>query len=95
MRNIEFLPNRIYAEHMHSGAIATFVLMTVAEQGLYDYECDPNSGVLRITAKAEFTRDELNYLCTLSPNAKSRKSGAAILIQLIVANAVARAGLSK
>lgn len=51
MRSVKPLLNRIYAEHVHSGAIATPVLKTVAEQGLYDYECDPNSGVLRITAK--------------------------------------------
>lgn len=95
MRNVKFLLNRIYAEHTHIGAIATLVLMTVAEQGLYDYECDPNSGVLRITAKAELTHGELNYLCMLSPNTKPRKGVAANIIHHIVANAVARAGLSK
>lgn len=52
MRNVKFLLNRIYAEQVHSGAIAPLVLMTVAEQGLYDYECDPDSEALRITAKA-------------------------------------------
>lgn len=57
MRNVNLLLNRIYAEHMHSAAItdrtiAALVLMTAAEQGLYDYECEPNSGVLRIVAKA-------------------------------------------
>lgn len=49
MRNVKFLLNHIYAEHVHSGAL---VLMTVVEQALYGYECDPDSGVLRITAKA-------------------------------------------
>lgn len=52
MRKVKFLLNRIYAEHVHSGAIATRVLMPVAEHGLYGYECNPNSGVLRITTKS-------------------------------------------
>ena len=95
MRNVKLLLNRIYAEHMHSAAIAALVLMTVAEQGLYDYECDPNSGVLRITAKAELTRDELNYLCILSPSIKPRKGAVGSIIHYIVAKAVARTELSK
>lgn len=52
MRNVKLLLNRVYAEHVHSAAITALVLMSVAEQGLYGYECDPNSGALRITAKA-------------------------------------------
>lgn len=52
MSIVKLLLNHIYAEHMHSAAITDLVLMSVAEQALYDYECDPNSGVLRITAKA-------------------------------------------
>ena len=95
MMNVKRLLNRIYAEPVHSGAIAALVLTTIAEQGLYDYERNSDSGVLRITAHAELTRDELNYLCMLSPNAKHRKGVVATIIHHIVAGAVARAGLSK
>ena len=100
MRNVKLLLNRIYAEHMHSAAITdraitALVLMIVAEQGFYDYERDPNSGVLRITAKAELTRDDLNCLCILSPNTKPRKGVVASIIHYIVAKAVARTESSK
>ena len=60
MRNVNLSLNHIYAEHMHRAAITALDLMPVAKQDLYDYECDPNSGVLRITAntvaRTEFSK---------------------------------------
>lgn len=95
MRNDNPSPNTIYAKHTHNPATTTPVLMNVAEQGLYDYECDANSREERITAKAELTHDELNHLCIPSPNTKPWKDVEDSIIHYIVAKDVARAVSSK